>query len=151
MIQNIYSPPLAPHILLRALDEKRTIRSICRKEKKENIVIRATDKSHLLHVGRACDYERKALEYTRKTSAYEVIHELNQTSTTIGISAEQKILNDIVERVDSTLHNLLQHKRITSTQFNAMRVDRTKVELGHLYFVPKPHKVEFLFCIVLKC
>ena len=133
MIQNIYSQPLAPNIQLRAQDDKRVIRSLRGKMKKENIVIRPTDKSNRFYLGHLYDFKRKGLEYMAKTDAYQLVQEINQVTILFGVSADLKVLLDIIGCVDSTLRDLFQHQRITSSQFNAMRVDRTNVELVHLY------------------
>jgi hypothetical protein len=56
---------------IRALRELKIAQSIRRKLIKYKLVLRETDKSGVLHIGRAVDYQRKAAEYRQKTGSYE--------------------------------------------------------------------------------
>ncbi|CAF4329592.1 unnamed protein product, partial [Rotaria sordida] len=56
---------------IRALRELKMIQSIRKKLKKLKLILRETDKSGVLHIGSAADYERKAIDYRRTTGAYE--------------------------------------------------------------------------------
>ena len=47
----------------RARKERKAIKSIQSKIKKENYIIRVTDKSSIFHLGHVNDYERKAEAY----------------------------------------------------------------------------------------
>ncbi|CAF1554725.1 unnamed protein product [Rotaria sp. Silwood1] len=58
---------------IRALRELKMVQSIRKKFKKFKLIQRETDKSGVLHIGSAADYERKALEYRRTTGAYELL------------------------------------------------------------------------------
>jgi hypothetical protein len=61
---------------MRALRELKIVQSIRRKLIKYKLVLRETDKSGVLHIGRAIDYQRKAAEYRQKTGAYEELLKL---------------------------------------------------------------------------
>ena len=92
-------------------------------------VLRRTDKSKVFHLGSKHDYEQKALMYMMKTQAYQEIED------------GQCPLQDNLSLVIVLLDKLLKTKAINRKQWSQMIPDKQKVELGHLYFLPKPHKV----------
>ena len=130
LLHQLYTTPLPRQLQVRAQYEQRMIRSIQRQLKVSNAIIRPTDKSKVFHLGSAQDYDRKALEYMQKTNAYEEI--------TSGINPYLDHLRSVLALIDPLLKNeaidlkLWKHK---------MRPDPKTIELAHLYFIPKPHKV----------
>lgn len=122
-----YTAPLSIYDDIRARREHRLVRSIRYKMKKANLVLRPTDKSGVLHIGSATDYERKAIEYRAKTRAYT---ELSSNP-----------LVDILHKVESVLNDLRSKKYISIKQYSRMRPNRSKTHLAYMYFIPKAHKV----------
>jgi hypothetical protein len=98
------------------------------------IILRRTDKSKVFHLGSDDDYQEKALNYMNKTCAYESVKH--------GICP----LADNLSLVTNLLDKLLKNKAINSKQWSMMMPKKDKVELGHLYFLPKPHKVRYDNC-----
>jgi len=119
--------PLPFMDLLRARRELRIVRSIRYKLIKYKLILRKTDKSGVLHIGHAQDYQRKAIEYRQKTGAYEELptNPLNQT----------------FYKVIQVLNKLETTKKILPKQKNKMLPIRKKTELAYMYTVPKSHKV----------
>ncbi|CAF1504616.1 unnamed protein product [Rotaria sp. Silwood1] len=111
---------------IRALRELKMVQSIRTKLKKFKLILRETDKSGVLHIGSAADYERKAIEYRRTTGAYELL-----TSNPF---------NDIICTVTHLLNRLQSLKRILERHRVKMMPNRKKTELAYMYFIPKPHK-----------
>ncbi|CAF1374247.1 unnamed protein product [Rotaria sordida] len=111
---------------IRALRELKMVQSIRKKLKKHKLMLRATDKSGVLHIGRQIDYERKAAEYRQTTGAYEEL-----TSNPF---------NDIICQVTRLLNQLQSMKKITEWQRLKLMPIRKKTELAYMYFIPKPHK-----------
>ncbi|CAF1334191.1 unnamed protein product [Rotaria sp. Silwood1] len=111
---------------IRALRELKMVQSIRKKLKKFKLILRETDKSGVLHIGSAADYERKAIEYRRTTGAYELL-----TSNPF---------NDIICTVTRLLNRLQSLKRILERHRVKMMPNRKKTELAYMYFIPKPHK-----------
>jgi len=108
------------------------VRSIQRQLKTSNVVIRKTDKSKVFHMGSEQDYHHKALEYMQKTNAYEEISS--------GINPCVDHLRTVLALIDP----LLNKKTIDLELWkNDMRPNVETIELAHLYFIPKPHKVNF--------
>ncbi|CAF4050299.1 unnamed protein product [Rotaria sp. Silwood2] len=116
--------PLMDH--LRARRELKLVKSIGRKLKKYKLILRETDKSGVLHIGHARDYERKAIEYREKTGAYEEL-----TSNP---------LDEIFYQVIQLLNKLRSTKKISVSQHVKMMPIRNKIEVAYMYFLPKPHK-----------
>jgi hypothetical protein len=125
-----YTTPLTIYDEIRAHREHRLVRSIRYKLKKANLVLRPTDKSGVLHIGSASDYERKAIEYRAKTGAY--------------VELASDPLEDIVNKVESVLNDLRSKKYISVKQYIKMIPNRAKVHLPYMYFIPKAHKVKRL-------
>ncbi|CAF4513714.1 unnamed protein product, partial [Rotaria sp. Silwood2] len=111
---------------IRALRELKLVQSIRKKLKKYKLILRETDKSGVLHSGRAIDYKRKAAEYRQTTGAYEEL-----TSNPF---------NDIICTVTRLLNQLQSMKRISEWHRRKMHPVRKKTELAYMYFIPKPHK-----------
>jgi hypothetical protein len=125
-----YKTPLSMYDEIRAYSEHRLVRSIRYKLKKANLVLRPKDKSGVLHIGSASDYERKAIEHRVKTAAY--------------FELAFNPLSDIVGRVESVLNDLRSKKFISAKQYSKMTPNRAKVHLAYMYFIPKAHKVRRL-------
>ncbi|CAF4098144.1 unnamed protein product, partial [Rotaria sordida] len=125
-LNQAYMTPIPLIDQIRALRELKMVQSIRKKLKKYKLVLRQTDKSGVLHIGSAADYERKAIEYRRTTGAYEEL-----TSNPF---------NDIICTVTRLLNHLKSFKRIYECQRIKMMPIREKTELAYMYFIPKPHK-----------
>lgn len=117
--------PLLDH--LRAERELKWITSIRRKLRKHRLILRETDKSGVLHVGRSKDYIEKAMKYHTETGAYQ---ELPTNPFDSTLTAVIQLLN----RLRST-------NRIKEPHKEKMLPQRDKVQLAYMYFLPKPHKV----------
>ena len=100
---------------------------------RQHVVLRRTDKSKVFHLGSHGDYEQKAANYMMKTGAYEEVDN--------GKCPLADNLSVVIELLDK----LLKCKAINMRQWSTMMPNRSKVELGHLYFLPKPHKVRGVF------
>jgi len=123
-----YRTPLSFIDQIRTRQEYNIINSIRQKLKKAKLILRETDKSGVLHIGRAKDYERKAAIYRSKTGAY--------------IELNFNPLDDIFNKVLHLLNNLKSGKQIFEWQRVKMMPVRNKTELAYKYFLPKVHKVK---------
>ena len=122
-----YFTPLPLIDQLRARRELKLVKSIRRKLEKYHLILRQTDKSGVLHIGRKKDYIEKAMKYRADTCAYE---ELTDNP-----------FNEIFFHVVQLLNKLCSVKRIKEPQKNKMMPNRLKTQLPYMYFLPKPHKV----------
>lgn len=132
LFRQLYTTPLPKRLHARAQYERRMIRNIQQQLKSSNIIIRPTDKSKVFHLGSREDYERKALEYMSKTNAYQEI--------ITGINPYLDHLQAVLTLIDPLLKNKAINLQLWKHQ---MRPDPKAIELAHLYFIPKPHKVSF--------
>jgi hypothetical protein len=131
-----YMTPLSYLNVYRARRELKLIKSIRYRLKKGKHVLRVTDKSGIFHIGHRKDYEEKAEAYRRKTNAY--------------MELTTNPLWTIFEKVVHLLNDFRLKKHILAWQLDKMMPQREEVELAYLYFIPKPHKVNFsLFFTVL--
>ena len=129
-LREVYSALISNRFVRRACHENRLVRSIRHQLKNSTTILRKTDKSKVFYLGHADDYHRKAMEYMNKTAAYQEI--------TTGINP----CNDHVQVVLSLIDPLLNKGAINLKIWRAnMRPSINQIELAHLYFNPKPHKV----------
>jgi hypothetical protein len=113
--------------MLIVLKRKENSQSIQLRIKKENYILRVTDKSGIFRLSLVIDHEQKAGTYLQKTSAY--------------IELESNPLWTVFDEVVHLLNDLRSKKHILAWQLDLMMSKREKISLAYLYFVPKPHKV----------
>ncbi len=121
--------PLSYLNIYHARKELKLMKSIQFRIKKENYILRVTDKSGIFHLGHAIDYKQKAEAYRQKTMVY--------------IELESDSLWSVFDKVVRLLNDLRSKDRIRAWQLNEMMPKRDKVALAYLYFITKPHKVIF--------
>ncbi len=126
-----YMAPLSYLNIIRARKEFQMMKSIQHSLKRGKYILRVTDKSGIFHIGHTKDYEQKAEAYRQKTGAY--------------IELDNNPLWIIFDKVVQLLNNLRSKQYIRAWQLRQMMPIRNKVELAYLYFIPKPHKVNFSF------
>ena len=113
----------------RAQRELKLVKSIQHRLKRSKQILRVTDKSGIFHLGDAKDYAQKVQDHRQKTGAY--------------VELESDPLWVVFDKVVYLLNDLRSKKHILAWQLQKMMPKREKVELGYLYFIPKPHKVAF--------
>jgi hypothetical protein len=80
----------------------------------------------------AASYHEKSLQYMAKTNAYKEIEN--------GINPCMNHLHEVLALIDPLLKKKAIDLKIWKPN---MRPNVNTVELAHLYFLPKPHKVNF--------
>ncbi|CAF2216530.1 unnamed protein product, partial [Rotaria magnacalcarata] len=93
-----------------------------------NTVLRKTDKSKVFHLGTVDHYQKKSEEYMEKTKAYQCL----------GVTDP---LPDLIQRTNKYLLDLRLAKWITQKQYEQLSIKPNEVELAHLYYLPKAHKL----------
>jgi hypothetical protein len=126
-----YMAPLSYLNIYGARKERKLVQSIQYRLKKSKHILRVTDKSGIFHIGHAADYEQKAEAYRQRTGAY--------------IELANDPLWIVFDKVVQLLNDLRSKKHILAWQLNKMMPKRDKVTSAYLYFIPKPHKVNFNF------
>ena len=130
-MNNCYLTPLPYKDHLEAREQSHTIASIRNRIKQFKLIIRVTDKSNNFYIGSAIEFEKKVQQYFLDTNAF--------------IEITENPLNDIVNKVIQLLNSLRSKKLILKWQYEEMIPDQKTVELAHLYFNPKTHKVRKKF------
>jgi len=141
LLTKLYKAKLPYQLFRRARQEylltkqiQHKLHSTCNK-----IILRRTDKSKVFHLGSCNDYQQKAIIYMNKTCAYEEVVK----------NGGKCPLVDNLSSVITLLDKLLKNKAINHKQYSVMVPNKDKVELGHLYFLPKPHKVRSKHLILI--
>ena len=131
LLRQLHAKPLSPRTLIRAQYDHRMTTSIYRVLNKGEIILRRTDKSKVFHLGSADSYRQKSFDSMLKTQAYQKIDS--------GVNPCLNHLGEVLALVDP----LLEKKRGIDLDLwkQNMRPNPARIELAHLYFIPKPHKV----------
>ena len=129
-LYQLQSRQLPHHLATRARRERSVVRSIqLLIHHRPDIVIRRPDKRKGFYLGNAADFERKAMKYMTDTEAYQ------------ELTSGRCPLSDNYHAVRSLLQELLKRKAINPDQHKMMLPKLDTLELAHLYFIPKVHKV----------
>jgi hypothetical protein len=130
LVRRMYTTPISPRLLARANREHRLVHSIRRYLASSHVILRRTDKSKVFHLGHVDDHRQKACQYMQKTNAYRLLTD------------EQDPCMDQYDAVLALIHPLLSKRAIDLTIWKRnMRPNANNIKLAHLYFNPKPHKV----------
>ncbi|CAF3467602.1 unnamed protein product [Rotaria socialis] len=122
-----YMTPLPFIEHLRAQRDLQTMKLIRRKLKKNQLLLRETDKGGNLYVAHLNEFEEKAADYRLKTGAYEEL----------SSSPIEEILNKVT-RLLNDLH--AKPSQLSPAQYKKMIPSRLTVELAYMYYNPKTHK-----------
>lgn len=106
----------------------RLVKRLKHKFRLNNIILQKTDKSKVLHLGRLDDYRKKSREYMEKTQAYRCL-------------GTNDPLPDLIQRMNKYLLDLRLAKWISQKQYELLCIKSQDVELAHLYYLPKAHKL----------
>ena len=130
LLYQLQSSKLQRNLAIRVRREQKLVKSIqkllC---KRPDILIRRPDKRKGFYLGNASDFERKAMKYMVDTEAYQ------------ELASGYCPLADNLNSVRNLLHELLKRKAISQDQHKMMLPKIDTLELAHLYFIPKVHKV----------
>jgi hypothetical protein len=122
-----YYAPLCYKDQIQAQEQTEIAASIRKIIKRKNLIIRVTDKGNNFYIGSAIEFEQKVEKYQRDTNAF--------------IELSVNPFNGSLTNVIQLLNRLRLKKFIAKWQLDKMMPDRSQVELAHLYFNPKTHKV----------
>ncbi|CAF2717860.1 unnamed protein product [Rotaria sp. Silwood2] len=128
LLQRFYTKKLSRKLSVCAKREHKLIIRIRRYlHKYLQVILRRTDKSEVVHLGDANDYQRKVLEYMQETEAYEEI--------TSGISPLAANLQQVISLLNRLYYT--EKSLITKKQYETMYPKENEIELGYLYFLQK--------------
>ncbi|CAF0814676.1 unnamed protein product [Didymodactylos carnosus] len=129
MLHGLQSKKLSYKVRVRARRERAVLKSLVTLlHNRPDVVVRRTDKSKVFYVGKAAAFARKAMQYMIDTEAYQVIPN------------NECPLTENLRRVTTLLNALLKRGAINQYQHKTMCPSKGILELGHLHFIPKPHK-----------
>ena len=129
-LYKLQSRQLPRNLATRARRERALVRSIqILLRTRPDIVIRRPDKRKGFYLGNAADFERKAMKYMTDTEAYQ------------ELTSGHCPLADNYHAVRSQLQELLKRRAINQDQHKMMFPKFDTLELAHLHFIPKVHKV----------
>ncbi|CAF3270828.1 unnamed protein product [Rotaria sp. Silwood2] len=131
ILHELQSKKLPRKLEIRTRRERKVVRSIIKiLRQRPDITVRRTDKSKVFYVGNATVFAEKASKYMIETEAYQ------------EISNEHCILSENLYLVTSLLASLLRKGAINQEQHKKMSPKIDTLELAHLHFIPKPHKLD---------
>ncbi|CAF4154274.1 unnamed protein product [Rotaria sp. Silwood2] len=112
----------------RKKNYSRLVKRLRHKFRLNNVILQKTDKSKVFHLGKLEDYQKKSQEYMEKTQAYRCL-------------GTNDPLPDLIQRTNKYLLDLRLAKWITQKQYELLCIKPNEVELAHLYYLPKAHKL----------
>ena len=112
----------------RTKNFKRIVKRLRYKTRLVSTIVRKSDKSKVCHLGKVDDYEKRSEEYMVRTQSYKCV-------------GKDDPLLDLIQRTNKYLLNLRLAKWITQEQYEQLCINPNEVELAHLYYLPKPHKI----------
>lgn len=130
-LNNCYLAPLPYKDHIEAREQSQITASIRYKMKQAKLIIRVTDKSNNFYIGSVIEFEKKVQQYFMDTNAF--------------VQITENPLPEILNKVIHLLNNLRSKKLILKWQYDETMPDQKTVELAHLYFNPKTHKVRQMF------
>ena len=129
LLHGLQSKQLSYKRRIRARSERAVLKSLMALlQSRPDVIVRRTDKSKVFYVGNAQTFTRKAMQYMIDTEAYE------------EIPNNQCPLNENLRLVTTLLSSLFKRGAINQYQQKMMSPNMVTLELGHLHFMPKPHK-----------
>ena len=128
-LQQCYLAPLSYKDQTHARQQAQIATSIRTLLRKNNLIIRLTDKGHNFYIGSAAEFEKKAQKFFSDTNAF--------------LELSDNPFRETLNRVVRLLNTLRGEKRILKWQHEQMMPDQATCELAHLYFNPKTHKVQW--------
>ena len=123
-----FMAPLSFADQMRAQREYNLVKSIRRKLRKCQLILRVCDKGGGFHISTKADYEQKAAEYRQETNAYEEI--------------SYNPLQELITNVTNALKELRDSKQLPIYRYNALVPNPDKVKQSYMYLNPKAHKVK---------
>ena len=112
---------------MQAKEQANIFASIRKKLQQHHLTLRLTDKSNHFYIGLTSEFKKKELAYLNETNAY--------------IQLNTNPFDEVLNKVIQLLNQLRSKKFILKWQYDQMMPDVKKIELAHLYFNPKTHKV----------
>lgn len=106
---------------------EKTLDNFRKAQRKGQVIFRQTDKSKVFHLDKPEKYIEKSIAYMKKTDAY--------------IEIEKSPLGEMIEKTENLLRDLVNRKLLPGKYFQKLIPSRTEVELPHLYYNPKDHKI----------
>ena len=122
--------------------QKKDIELIRQQFKEQNRLLLKTYQSHAMYSCTIDEFERNISTFFTQTNAYNLIEELNE----INPNCIEKYLDNLVDKVKAILDHLLQQQQqsINSIQYEEMQIQRSKVRLDYLFFLPDTRKVNMI-------
>jgi hypothetical protein len=106
--------------------------------KEQNRLLLKTHKPNTMYSCTMDEFKEKISTFMVTTNAYSLINELNDT---INPNCVKNTLDHVVEKLQIILDGLLQNEWISWMQYQEMQIQRTKVRLDYLFFLPDTRKV----------
>ena len=126
-LQQVYFTSLSFKDHMQAKEQANIFASIRKKLQEHHLTLRLTDKSNHFYIGLTSEFKKKELAYLNETNAY--------------VQLNTNPFDEVLNKVIQLLNQLRSKKFILKWQYDQMMPDVKKIELAHLYFNPKTHKV----------
>jgi len=112
-----------------------TIREHCQTNR--FILKRLANQTNVFYLGNTIDYEQKVNEYLSEMNVFEMCEVVNETQ----LEQTYEYLKKIIRIINDQIEDILKKKKNAKDLLKQLRVDKNKVRLPYLYFLPDISKV----------
>lgn len=143
--KDLFCTPIPQVLYDRAVSEMGVVQSIRSSLKQRHLILRRTaDHMNTFYVGDTSDFEAKADDYPARSDAYEVLLIDDEEN---GEQRFHDQFDEMIQSINMALGILKSRKALDGESVDRLRVDRDKVELPYLYFLPDVDHVSDMFRI----
>ena len=134
-----FSLAIPTHLVERAVDEDRLVRSIRRSLKKNDLVLcRTANQMNTFYLTDARTFNEKAADVLAKSDAYKLLFRLNEHNGGQHWSDEVK---EMIDSMNAALEILKRKKALPADVIETLLTNHLKVQLPRLCFLPDISKV----------
>ncbi|CAF2845146.1 unnamed protein product [Rotaria sp. Silwood2] len=145
--QDVYSQYMTRFERRQACYYHEQLQEVRQQLRNENLILPPIYKDIGYHMEPVNTFHHKVNQFMNQTNSYSFVFKLSRSYPT----ASQNHLAKMVERIETTLNNLLTSKSINETQYMAMKIDRSTVRMNYLYFVSDTHKEDIPVQPIIVC
>jgi len=141
--RDLFAIAIPSTIRQRTLYEIKLVQMIRLSLKNNNLLLRRTaDHMNTFYLGNLQEFQAKADQYITKSNAYKLVMTLNDESDIKSQLHHE--LNDMIDSINVCLEILNKRHAISDDLYDHIRIDQTKVQMSHIYFLPDVSKVSHL-------
>lgn len=146
LYMNTFSIELPTNLYQRALYESQLVNSIRQHCVTNNLMLkRLANQTNIFYLGNTIDYQQKVNEYFSQMNVFELCETVvvNDDDDT-QLQQTYEYLHKIIRIINEQMDNILKKKKNSKDLIKKLHIDKSKVRLPYVYFLPEITKVTLL-------